>query len=99
LVASLLTATAGLILSEPILWVVAWIAMVTKRLFEIGDRVKAGEAKGDIRDITLTHVFLDEVGGTTSGEERSGRLIAIPNSILFDSIIINLHCQQRFCFG
>ena len=96
LVAGLLTAAAGLALSKPISGVVAWIVMVTKRSFEIGDRIKIGEVKGDVRDVTLTHVFIDEVGGTTSGEERSGRLIVIPNSTLFDTSIINYTANNDF---
>ncbi|RLF26754.1 MAG: hypothetical protein DRN01_04035 [Thermoplasmata archaeon] len=96
LVAGLLTAAVGLALSKPISGVVAWIVMVTKRPFEIGDRVKIGGVKGDVKDITLTHVFLDEIGGTTSGEEESGRVVAIPNSTLFDSNIINYTAYNDF---
>ena len=96
LVAGLLTAAAGLALSKPISGVVAWVVIVTKRPFEIGDRIKIGEVKGDVRDVTLTHIFIDEVGGTTSGEEISGRLIAIPNSTLFDTSIINYTANNDF---
>ena len=96
LVAGFLTAAAGLALSKPISGVVAWIVIVTKRPFEIGDRVKIDDVKGDVKDITLTHVFLDEIGRTTSGEEKSGRLVAIPNSTLFDSSIINYTAHDDF---
>jgi len=96
LVAGLLTAAAGLALSKPLSGIVAWLVMVTKRPFEIGDRVMIGDVKGDIKDITLTHILLDEVGGTIDGEERSGRTVIVPNSTLFEEKIINYTAHDDF---
>ena len=45
--------------------------------------------KGDITNITLTHIFLNEVGGTIDGEEASGRTVMIPTSIIFEQEVIN----------
>ena len=96
LVAGLLTAAAGLALSKPLSGIVAWLVMVTKRPFEIGDRVMIGDVKGDVKDITLTHILLDEVGGTIDGEERSGRTVIVPNSTLFEEKIINYTAHDDF---
>ncbi|HEC86843.1 MAG TPA: mechanosensitive ion channel family protein [Thermoplasmatales archaeon] len=96
LVAGLLTAAAGLALSKPLSGIVAWLVMVTKRPFEIGDRIMIGDVKGDVRDITLTHISLDEVGGTIDGEERSGRTVIVPNSTLFEEKIINYTAHDDF---
>lgn len=96
LVAGLLTAAAGLALSKPLSGIVAWLVMVTKRPFEIGDRIMIGDVKGDVKDITLTHILLDEVGGTIDGEERSGRTVIVPNSTLFEEKIINYTAHDDF---
>ena len=63
--------------------------LILKRPFKIGQRVIIAGVKGDVVDITLTHVILNQVGGTVAGEERSGRGILIPNAILFSQTITN----------
>jgi small-conductance mechanosensitive channel len=62
----------------------------------IGDRVIISDMKGDITDITLTHIFLDEVGGTIEGEEKSGRTIMVPTSIIFEKEVINYTHQDDY---
>jgi len=49
-----------------------------------------------VTGISLTHVILNQVGGSISGEERSGRGILIPNAILFQNVIINYTLDQEF---
>ena len=89
LTAGLITAAIGWALQKPITGMAAWVMLAVKRPFGIGDRVIISNIKGDIIDITLSHIYLHEVGGTIGGEEQSGRFILIPNSILFEKEIIN----------
>lgn len=84
-----LTAALGWALQRPITGMAAWIMVITKRPFDIGDRILIGDTKGDVSDISLTHIHLNEIGGTIASEEHSGRTILIPNSILFEQKIIN----------
>jgi len=88
-IAGLLTVAIGFALQKPISGVVAWLIIISRRPFHIGDRVIISKIKGDINNITMTHIFLDEVGGTIEGEECSGRTVMIPTSIIFDQEIIN----------
>jgi len=88
-VAGLLTVAVGWALQKPISGVVAWLLLVTRRPFHIGDRIIISNMKGDVTDITLTHIFLDEVGGTIDGEEGSGRTVMIPTSVIFEQEVIN----------
>lgn len=85
----LITAALGFALQKPITGLAAWIMVVVKRPFHIGDRVKIGDAKGEIYDITLTHVYIDEIGGLVDTEQHSGRHIMIPNYKLFEQDLIN----------
>ena len=96
LVAGLLSAALGWALQRPISGMAAWLMIVVKRPFEIGDRVIIGNVKGDISDITLTHVHIKEIGGTIPSEETSGRLILIPNAKLFEEDIINYTKKDNF---
>lgn len=88
-IVGLLTVALGWALQKPISGVVAWLILITRRPIHIGDRVIISDIKGDITAITLTHIFLDEVGGTIDGEEKSGRSVMIPTSIIFEKEIIN----------
>ncbi len=96
LTAGLLSAAVGWALQKPITGMAAWIMIAIKRPFGIGDRVVIKNIKGDIIDITLTHIYLAEIGGTIDGEEQSGRITMIPNSLLFEVEIINYTKQNEF---
>jgi len=91
----LFSAAIGFALQRPITGIVAWLVVVTRRPFEIGDRILIGNVKGDVTDIALTHIYLSEVGGIISAEENSGRIIMIPNSVLFEQNIINYSIQKE----
>jgi len=92
----LFSAALGWALQKPITGIAAWIMIVTRRPFEIGDRVIIGNVRGDVTDISLTHIYLSEIGGIVAGEENSGRTIMVPNSILFEQNIINYTKQDEY---
>jgi small-conductance mechanosensitive channel len=87
--AGLFTAALGWALQRPITGIAAWMMVMIKRPFKIGDRILIDNVKGDVIDITMTHVYIGELGGIIGGEENSGRTVIIPNSILFEKNIIN----------
>ncbi|MYA24170.1 MAG: mechanosensitive ion channel family protein [Gemmatimonadetes bacterium] len=51
--------------------------------------------RGDVLDISPTHVLLGEVGGTIGGEESSNRGILIPNAVLFDQMVTNYAVSEE----
>lgn len=84
-----LSAGMGFALQKPITGIAAWMMVVTKRPFDIGDRIIIGDIKGDVLDIGLTHIHIDEIGGLIEDEEKSGRIVLVPNWLLFEGNIIN----------
>ena len=86
----------GWSLQAPVTGIAAWLMIVVKRPFKIGDRVIISGITGDVRDITLTHVVLNQVGGTVAGEEKSGRGVLIPNATLFQQIIYNYAMESAY---
>lgn len=92
----LMSAALGWALQKPITGMAAWVMVVIKRPFDIGDRVTIGNIKGDIINITLTHVYIHEVGGIVEGEESSGRIIMVPNSTLFEQNIVNYTLRNEY---
>ncbi|MEZ5336258.1 MAG: mechanosensitive ion channel [Methanolobus sp.] len=92
----LLSAAIGFALQKPMTGIAAWIMVVTKRPFDIGDRIIVGDIKGDVVDINLTHVHVMEIGGLLGDEESSGRVIMVPNWLLFEKNIINYTANNDF---
>jgi small-conductance mechanosensitive channel len=95
-IAGLLTVALGWALQKPISGVVAWLIIVTRRPFFIGDRIIISGIKGDISNLTLTHIYLDEIGGTIQGEEKSRRTIMVPNSIIFEEEVVNYTHKDNY---
>ena len=92
----LLSAALGWALQKPITGIAGWIMLIIKRPFEIGDRIIIGDVRGDVIDLTLTHIYIAEIGGIVKGEETSGRIIMVPNSLLFEKSIINYTQESEY---
>jgi small-conductance mechanosensitive channel len=86
----------GWSLQAPVTGIAAWLMIILKRPFKIGDRIIIAGIIGDVMDVTLTHIILNQVGGTVGGEERSGRAVLIPNAIMFSQVIMNYTLQQDY---
>lgn len=92
----LMSAALGWALQKPITGIAAWMMILIKRPFKVGDRVIVDNIKGDIVDITMFYIVLAEFGGTVGGEETSGRTIMIPTALIFDKPIINYTLGDAF---
>ncbi|KPK61746.1 MAG: hypothetical protein AMK73_07870 [Planctomycetes bacterium SM23_32] len=86
----------GWSLQAPVTGLAAWLMIILKRPFRIGDRIIIAGIIGDVSDITLTHIILNQVGGTIGGEEPSGRAVLIPNAILFGQVIMNYTLREEY---
>jgi len=76
-------------LSAPVKNMAGWLFLIISRPFKVGDRMIIGGVTGDVLDITMNHIILNQVGGTTTGEEKSGRGVLVPMQWLFNYIINN----------
>lgn len=81
---------------NPIMNLAAWLLIILKRPYRIGDRVILGGTIGDVENITIMHTQLDQVGGTIGGEEKSGRSVMIPNQHLFKWAVINYTLNEKY---
>ena len=86
----------GWSLQAPVTGIAAWLMIILKRPFRIGDRVIIADIIGEVTDITLTHIILNQVGGTVGGEEKSGRGVLIPNATMFGQIIYNYTLETQY---
>ncbi len=67
-----------------------WIYILVKVPFKVGDRIKIGEATGDVIDVGYLDTTLWEFGGQhLSTDHPSGRIIKFPNSKVLNSSVYN----------
>ena len=95
-VSGLLTIAIGMALQKPISGVFAWLIIITRKPFGIGDRIIISNTKGDVTNISMSHIYLDEVGGTVDGEEKSNRSVILPTSIIFEQEVINYNEKNDY---
>jgi small-conductance mechanosensitive channel len=70
-------------LKDPIANMAGWAFIMTRRPFRIGDRVKIGEHVGDVIDIRIFQFSLMEIGNWVEADQATGRLIHVPNGLVF----------------
>jgi small-conductance mechanosensitive channel len=80
----------GLALQTPMKSFIAWIYILVRQPYRVGDRIKIGDATGDVIDVGYLDTTLWEFGGQyMSGDHPSGRLIKFPNEKVLDEIVYN----------
>ena len=68
----------------------AFFVITFSKIYDIGDRIRIGNTKGDVRHIGLLHTTLEEVGEDEKlGGELTGRLLYVPNLIILDQPVLN----------
>jgi small-conductance mechanosensitive channel len=77
-------------LQQPLLSLLGWFYIMTKRPYSVGDRVRIGETKGDVIEVDFLVTTIWEVGGElVSTNQPSGRVVTVPNSMVLASEITN----------
>ena len=80
----------GLAVQTPMKSFIAWIFILIRQPFRVGDRIKIGDATGDVIDVGYLDTTLWEFGGQyISGDHPSGRVIRFPNEKVLDEIVWN----------
>jgi len=68
----------------------AFFVITFSKIYDIGDRIRIGNVKGDVRHVGLLHTTLEEVGEDEKlGGELTGRLLYVPNLIILDQPVLN----------
>lgn len=80
----------GLALQNPLVSFFAWIYILLRKPYEVGDRIKIANATGDVIDVGYFDTTLWEFNGDyLSGDHPSGRIIRFSNSKVFNEYIYN----------
>lgn len=79
----LLTAGLAIALKDLLTNIAGWIFILARKPFSLGDRVQIGEHSGDVIDIRIFQFTLLEIGNWVHADQSTGRIIHMPNGIVF----------------
>ena len=80
----------GFALQTPITSFIGWIYILARTPYRVGDRIKMGDATGDVIDVSYLDTTLWEFGGDfLSTDHPSGRVIKFPNSKILSTTVYN----------
>lgn len=86
----LISLILGFALQTPMTSLLAWIYILLRRPYRVGDRVRIGEATGDVIDVSYLDTTLWEFGGDfLSTDHPSGRVIKFPNATVLTTPVYN----------
>ncbi|HKM44510.1 MAG TPA: mechanosensitive ion channel domain-containing protein [Dysgonamonadaceae bacterium] len=86
----LISLILGFALQAPIASFIAWIYLVFRRSYLVGDRIQIKGFRGDVVSISYLDTSILECSGDYLGNDRrSGRIIRFPNSLVLREEIIN----------
>ncbi len=87
---SVITIGLALALQKYIASFFGYFVITFSRIYNLEDRIRIGNIKGDVRRVGLLHTILEEVGEDEKlGGELTGRLLHVPNLIILDQPVLN----------
>ncbi len=86
----LISLVLGFALQAPIASFIAWVYLVFRRTYLVGDRIQIKGFRGDVISISYLDTSILECSGDYLGNDRSsGRVIRFPNSLVLREEVIN----------
>ena len=85
----LVSAGLAIALKDPITNIVAWVFILWRKPFEVGDRIEVGPYAGDVVDLRIFQFSMMEIGNWVAFDQSTGRILHIPNGMIFTSGVAN----------
>jgi len=84
-----LTAGVAIALSDVLKNLAGWAFIIMRRQFRVGDRIEIVGHRGDVVDVRAFRFTMLEIGNRNDAEQATGRLLHIPNGLLFTEVLAN----------
>ena len=85
----LLSAGIAIALKDLIANFAGWIYIISRKPFEVGDRIQLGNLAGDVIDLSPFEITLLEIGNWVDADQSTGRIVNIPNGKIFSLDLAN----------
>jgi len=95
----LLSAGLAIALKDVVADLAAWVFIVFRRPFEVGDRVQIGPNAGDVVDLNLFQFTLLEIGNWVEADQSTGRIIRVPNALVFTQPLANYTAEFEYIWN
>ncbi len=95
----LLSAGVAIALKDVVASMAGWIFILWRRPFQLGDRVQVGTRAGDVVDLRLFQFTLLEIGNWVDADQSTGRIIHVPNLVVFTEPLFNYTAQFEFIWN
>ncbi len=95
----LFSAGLAIALKDIVANLAGWVFIVWSRPFEVGDRVQIGAHAGDVIDLHLLQVTLNEIGNWVDADQSTGRIIHLPNGKVLSEPIANYDKGFRYIWN
>ena len=83
----LLSAGLAIAFRDPLVNVAAWLFLLVRQPFKVGNRIEIGDVKGDVVDIGVLTFSLLEIGNWVRDDQSTGRILHVPNGIVFQKTV------------
>jgi small-conductance mechanosensitive channel len=95
----LLSAGIAIALKDLIANLAGWIFIIWRRPFEVGNRIEIGENSGDVIDLRPFQFTLLEIKNWVHADQSTGRIIHIPNNLIFTHPVSNYDSGFRYIWN
>lgn len=95
----LLSAGIAIALKDPLVNMVSWAFILIRQPFKVGDRIQIGKVAGDVIDIRLFQFTIMEIGNWVDAEQSTGRIVHIPNGIVFTEPQANYTAEFQYIWN
>lgn len=92
----LLSAGIAIALRDPIVNLGGWLFIIWRRPFVVGDRIQIAGNAGDVIDQRIFQIVLLEIGNWVDADQSTGRMIHIPNGLIFREPLANYTRGMQF---
>jgi len=75
---------------------VGGILIIVSGMYRVGDRISITNTFGDVMDIGVLNTTLMEIRGWVSGDQPTGRLLSLPNSLVINQPLYNYTRDHSF---
>jgi small-conductance mechanosensitive channel len=79
----LFSAGLAIAMKDPLTNLAGWFFIVFRHPFVVGDRIQVAKFSGDVIDIRMFQFTLLEIGNWVDADQSTGRIIHLPNSLVF----------------
>lgn len=79
--------------------IAGWLFIITRKPFNVGDRIEIGGIAGDVIDIRLFQFSLVEIRNWVDADQSTGRIVHIPNNKILREPISNFQTGFEYIWN